>query len=170
MGLSVLFTADKVCPSQASTMHIYSSARNSQLLLPKHSPYHLANRDITSSGPSAHRDSQALPGSVQCSGFGQCCPQKAKTLPSCTAQILPAPPLEHTSCKTGPLRSQGHTDPASVPGGCSSSNHISYIIYHITPFPCFPPSLLSFPPSLPFPPWEGRVKQHLFSNVVCSKG
>lgn len=166
MGLSVLFTADKVCPSQASTMHIYSSARNSQLLLPKHSTYHPANRDITSSVPSAHRDSQAVPGSIQCSGFGQCCPQKAKTLPSCTAQILPAPPLEHTSCKTGPLRSQGHTDPASVPGGCSSSNHRSYRIRYIIShhFPAsLPPFRLFLPP---FPSLLGREVQCSAAGVT----
>lgn len=70
------------------------------------------------------------PGSVQYSGFGQCCPQRAKTLPSCTAQILPALLLEPTSCKTGPPRSRGDPDPPSVPGKCPSGNHF----HHFHPF------------------------------------
>lgn len=119
------------------------------------SRWHLTNRDLTSCLLCpAYKEQWQCP--VSAGG----CSQRAKMLPNHPAQILRETLLFRATCRTP----WGKTCPG---GPCEKD------LYQVgVPRMCSPQSFPSFIPGLKLSAQqlELQVKQHLFSNVRCSKG
>lgn len=123
-------------------------------LISSQSRQHLANRDLTSCclGPAYKWQGPASVGG---------CPQRAKMLTNCAAQILRETLLFCATCRTP----WGKMCPR---GPCEKTLYQARV-----PRTCSPQSLPSFLPSgltLSAQQLELQVKQHLLGNASCSKG